>query len=97
MAELGERSFNIEFVLFARKELVEVNNKQVKFMDEIEKAKVLMIYGHTSMLQSKHEDADQALKESLKMFKILHGAISDGRPINDVYMKNVESYLEQNK
>lgn len=65
-------------------------------MDEIEKAKVLMIYGHTSMLTGKTAQADEALKDSYQIFKILHGAVSDGRPIYDGFKKTVVSYLKQN-
>ena len=41
----------MDYVYFARKELVEFNNKQIKFMDEYEKAKVYMIYGYAAMMK----------------------------------------------
>lgn len=49
MAVLGANSGDDDFILFARKELVEWNNIQLKFMDEYERAKVFMIYGYAAM------------------------------------------------
>lgn len=55
-----------------------------------------MICGHTLMIKDRLTEADKALKEAFNLFRLLNGAISEGRPIYDGYIIKVESFLQQN-
>lgn len=45
MAELADKLNDFDMYLFARKESAALHNEKIQFIDEYEKAKILMIYG----------------------------------------------------